>query len=135
MHYGYKRQAAIDANNRLVALVFTPADRYEAQLLERLVNEHTKVVVGDRHYGGSVERKQLCKNFKAIVVAPPHHKQKRKLMAGWQRQLLGLRSKIEATFDELKEHMNLGSSFPRSVKGYFTHYLRILLGYQMERVS
>lgn len=135
VHYGFKLHAAIDATNRLVGLVFTPADRYDGQLLERLVNEHTKVVVGDSHYGGSVERKRVWQRFGVAVVAPPHHKQKRKLMAGWQRVLLGLRSKIEATFDELKEHKYLVTSFPRSVKGYFVHYLRVLLGYQMGRVS
>lgn len=131
-HYGFKLHAAIDGRNRLVALVFTPADRYDGQILEQLVNEHTKVVVGDSHYGGSVAKKQLWKKFKTIIIAPPHHKQRRKLMAAWQARLLGLRSKIEATFDQLKEHLGLVSSFPRSIKGYFVHYLRVLLGYQMK---
>lgn len=135
VHYGFKLHAAIDAHNRLVAIVFTPADRYDGQLLERLVNEHTKVAVGDSHYGGSVERRRVWQRFKTIVVAPPHHKQRRKLMAEWQKQLLGLRSKIEATFDELKEHLGLVTSFPRSIKGYFVHYLRVILGYQMSRIS
>lgn len=134
-HYGFKLHAAIDVHNGLVALVFTPADRYDGQLLERLVNGHTKVVVGDSHYGGSVERKRVWQRFGTIVVAPPHHKQRRKLMAAWQKRLLALRSKIEATFDELKEHLGLVTSFPRSVRGYFVHYLRVLLGYQMSRVS
>lgn len=135
VHYGFKLHAAIDVNNRLAATVFTPADRYDGQLLERLVNKHTRLAVGDSHYGGSVERKRAWQRFGVIVVAPPHHKQKRKLMAGWQKQLLGLRSKIEASFDELKEHLGLVTSFPRSIKGYFVHYLRVLLGYQMRRVS
>lgn len=130
-YYGFKLHAAIDARNRLVALVFTPADRYDGQLLEQLVNDYTKVVVGDSHYGGSVERKKLWQQFGAIVVAYPHHKQKRKIMAGWQHILLTMRPKIEATFDQLKEHFGLVTSFPRSVKGYFLHYLRVILGYQM----
>lgn len=133
-HYGFKLHAAIDAHNRLVAIVFTPADRYDGQLLEQLVNNYTKVVVGDSHYGGSVERKRVWKRFRTIVIAPPHHKQKRQVMAGWQHLLLTLRPKIEATYDQLKEHFGLVTSFPRSVKGYLVHYLRVILGYQM-RVS
>jgi hypothetical protein len=52
-------------------------------------------------------------------------------MAEWQEKLLNLRAKVECTFDALKEHLPLVSSFPRSVNGYLLHYVRILLGYQM----
>jgi hypothetical protein len=69
------------------------------------------------------------------VVAPPHYKQRKQIAATWQMLLLHLRPKIEATFDYLKEHKYLVTSFPRSVQGYFVHYLRVLLGYQMGRVS
>ena len=56
-------------------------------------------------------------------------------MTGLQHLLLMFRPKIEAMFDYLKEHMHLVSSFPRSVEGYFAHYVRVLLSYQMRRVS
>ncbi|MGB4796614.1 MAG: hypothetical protein WBP23_05265, partial [Candidatus Saccharimonadales bacterium] len=78
-----------------------------------------------------VMRKRLWKKHKTIVIAPPHHTQRKKLAADWQMLLLHMRPKIEATFGKLKEHHFLVTSFPRSVKGYFTHYVRILLGYQM----
>jgi len=130
-YYGFKLHAAIDHLDRLVAIVFTPADRYDGQLLEQLVNESTRVAVGDSHYGASTTRRKVWKNFKTIVIAPPHYKQMKQVMAGWQQLLLDLRSKIECTFDTLKEHLGLVSSFPRSVAGYFVHYLRVILGYQM----
>ncbi len=134
-HYGFKLHAAIDHLNRLCAVVFTPASVHDNQVMERLVNDHTRVLVGDSHYGGSVMRKRLWKQHKTIIVAPPHYKQKTKVMTDWQHLLLTLQPKIEATFDYLKEHKYLVSSFPRSVKGYFVHYLRILLSYQMRLVS
>jgi hypothetical protein len=134
-HYGFKLHAAIDHNNRLVALVFTPANEHDNQVMERLVNEHTRVLVGDSHYGGSVMRKRLWKRYKTIVIAPPHHTQKKKVATDWQILLLHLRPKIEATFGKLKEKHYLVTSFPRSVKGYFLHYIRVLLGYQMGTVS
>lgn len=37
-HYGFKLHAAIDQNNRLVALVFTPANEHDNQAMERLVD-------------------------------------------------------------------------------------------------
>lgn len=32
---------------------------------------------------------------------------------------------------QLKQHLHVQSSFPRSVQGYALHYLRVLLGYQL----
>lgn len=134
-HYGFKLHAAIDQHNRLVALVFTPANEHDNQVMERLVNDQTRVLVGDSHYGGSVMRNRLWKKHKTIVIAPPHHTQRKKLAAAWQMTLLHMRPKIEAAFGKLKEHHFMVTSFPRSVKGYFTHYVRALLGYQMRVVS
>jgi len=134
-HYGFKLHAAIDSKNRLSAIVFTPASEHDNQHMEKLINDHTKILVGDSHYGGSVMRRRLWKKYKTIVIAPPHHTQKKKLSTDWQIKLLQLRPKIEATFGKLKEHHFLVTSFPRSIKGYFVHYLRCLLGYQMGGIS
>lgn len=134
-HYGFKLHASIDHSNKLTALVFTPADVHDNQVMERLVNGQTRILVGDSHYGGSVMRRRLWKRYKTIVIAPPHYTQKKKMATDWQMLLLHMRPKIEATFGRLKEHGYLVSSFPRSVKGYFVHYLRVLLGYQMGTVS
>ncbi len=134
-HYGFKLHAAIDHQNRLAAVVFTPASEHDNQHMEQLVNDQTGILVGDSHYGGSVMRKRLWKKHKTIVIAPPHHTQKKQLASEWQIKLLQLRPKIEATFGKLKEQHFLVTSFPRSVHGYFVHYIRTLLGYQMGLVS
>jgi len=129
--YGFKLHLAINRDGQISALAFTPADVYDGHVTEQLVRAETKIVVGDSHYGDRIQREKL-KAKGIIVVAPPHWRQKNHLMAGWQRALLYRRAKIEATFDRLKEHLPLVSSFPRSVNGYLLHYVRILLGYQME---
>lgn len=134
-HYGFKLHASIDQDRNFTGIYFTPADGYDAQSMEQLVKGATEVLVGDSHYGASVMRKRLWKRYGILVVAPPHYKQRKKLMSGLQFLLLNMRPKIEATFDYLKEHMHLVSSFPRSVQGYFVHYVRTLLGYQIGRVS
>ena len=135
-HYGFKLHAGIDHLGHLTALVFTPANVYDGQLLVRLVNESTRVVVGDSHYGASTTRKTIRDKYAGIVIiAPPHYKQTNQVMAQWQHILLMMRPKIEATFGKLKEQAHLVSSFPRSVRGYFFHYLRVLLSYQVKANS
>jgi hypothetical protein len=135
-HYGFKLHASIDHDNNFTGICFTPAAVYDAQKMEELVKGMTGgVFVGDSHYGASVMGKRLWKQYGVIVIAPPHYKQRKKMMTSWQHLLLTLRPKIEATFDYLKEHMHIVSSFPRSIQGYFVHYIRTLLGYQMRRVS
>src|SRR5687768_9631220 len=82
-HYGFKLHVAIDHNNRLAALVFTPASQHDNQVMERLVNDSTKVLVGDSHYGGSVMRRRLWRKYKTVVIAPPHHTQRKKVATDW----------------------------------------------------
>ena len=129
--YGFKLHLAINGEGQISALAFTPADVYDGHVTEQLVRTETKIVVGDSHYGDKIQRAKL-KARGIMVVAPPHWRQKTRLMARWQQELLYKRAKIETTFDRLKEHLPLVSSFPRSVNGYLLHYVRILLGYQME---
>lgn len=130
-HYGFKLHASIDPKGRLRGIALTPANVYDAQMMPRILNDRTRITVGDSHYGASVMRQHIWETYGTIIIAPPHFKQKKKIMAGWQYLLLKMRPKIESVFDYLKEHLHLVSSFPRSVKGYLLHYLRILLGYQL----
>lgn len=129
-HFGFKLHAVVDPQGFLSSIMFSPADVYDAQMLPRLLKDFMEIVVGDSHYGASVMQQHIWKTKKILIVAPPHYKQKTKLMTWWQKALLSMRSKIESVFDILKEHLHIVTSFPRSVKGYFAHYIRILLGYQ-----
>ncbi len=130
-HYGFKLHTSVDAKGRLAAVVLTPANVYDAQMMPDILNKYTKIGVGDSHYGASVMRQHIWERYGTIIIAPPHFKQKKKVMTQWQHLLLTMRPKIESVFDYLKEHLHLVSSFPRSVKGYLLHYMRILLGYQV----
>lgn len=130
-HFGFKLHASIDTRGRFCGLALTPASCHDAQQIPFLVNQYTKVAVGDGGYTASVMRDLIWKRFGTLIISPVHPKQKRKVAAAWQLFLLRLRPKIESVFDYLKEHLHLVSSFPRSPKGYLLHYLRILLGYQL----
>lgn len=130
-HYGFKLHASIDHRGNLCSLVFSRASFFDGNMTERLVNEHTKIVVGDGSYGGKEMRNKLWHEKGIFLLTPPPPAHKQKIAALWQTKLLSHRSKIESVFDYLKEHLHLVTSFARSINGYFLHYLRILLGYQI----
>lgn len=132
-HYGFKLHAACDPQGRLAALLFTPANENDSQQIPHLVNDATKVAVGDGGYTASVMRRKMWREHGCFILAPPHPTQKKQLLANWQLTLLHARPKIEAVFDYLKEHLLLVTSFPRSVNGYAVHYVRTLLAYQLLR--
>lgn len=134
-HFGFKLHASIDLRGRLSAIVFTPASTYDGQMTPKLVNEHTRIAVGDTLYGAKVMGKKIWKKFQTVIIAPPFPKQNKKIAAPWQIELLEFRSKIESVFDVLKNHFGLVTSFARSVDGYFMHYARVLLAYQVMAVS
>lgn len=134
-HYGFKLHTSVSLNGKLCAFYFTSASEYDGQILPELIDHHTKIVVGDSHYGGHVMQEYVYEQFGTMVITKPHTKQKKKIMAQWQQILLDWRTKIEAVFDQLKEHLSLVSSFPRSINGYLLHYVRILLGYQILALS
>jgi len=129
-HYGFKLHASINSRGSLSSLCFSPANMHDAQMLPKLIKNHMKIVIGDSTYGASVMRKYIWETYKTFVIAPPHWKQKTKIATMWQNALLNMRSKIESTYDILKQHFHLVTSFPRSIEGYFVHYVRVLLAYQ-----
>lgn len=129
-HYGFKLHASIDHQCRLAALYFTPANEADMLQLRHLVNQTTDIVVADAGYTAQVTRRHIWRDFRCYVLSPPRPKQKW-LMQDWQHKLLQFRPKIEATFSKLKEQAYFVTSFPRSIQGYFVHYLRVLLGYQL----
>jgi len=129
--FGLKLHTSIDPRGRLCQLALTAADVHDAQVMPAILNIHTQVAVGDSTYGASKMRGRIWRDYRTLVVAPPHYTQNKKLMTSWQHALLKARPKVETVFDYLKEHMGLVSSFPRSVAGLVLHYVRILLAYQV----
>lgn len=130
-HYGFKLHATTNEKGQLCSLWFSGANFYDAQALPFLVDENVDTLVGDTLYGASVMRKKIYDLFGITIISPPWPKQKKKVATPLQNILLNQRSQIEAVFGVLKCQLHLVTSFPRSVRGYFAHYVRILLGYQI----
>jgi len=130
-HFGFKLHASISCSGSLCAVRITPANVYDAQVMDKILNKHCTLAVGDSHYGARVMREYIWRTYGTLVIAPPHFTQKKKIMTDWQEALLNIRSKIESVFDYLKNHLSIVTSFPRSVNGYLLNYLKTLLGYQI----
>lgn len=130
-HYGFKLHASVDNDGRLCAIAFSSANIHDSRAIPVLVNEHTRVAVGDSGYRSTPLHRKVRRVFGTFILTPPHYKQQKQVMTESQRKLLRRRPKVETVFDYLKEHLHLQTSFPRSVQGYALHYTRILLGYQL----
>jgi hypothetical protein len=130
-HYGFKLHASIDNQGKLCAFAFSGANIHDSRAIPVLVNEHTRIAVGDTGYRSQPLHRKIRRAFGTLILTPPHYKQKKQILSKSQLKLLHRRPKIETVFDYLKEHLQLVTSFPRSVHGYAVHYTRILLGYQM----
>lgn len=130
-HFGFKLHAAFNPDGSLAAFCFTPANESDLLQLPRLVRENS-VAVGDAGYTAKVMRGKLWREKRCLVVSPPRQKQHSQVLAHWQYSLLKLRQKAECGFDRLKEHLHLVTSFPRSLSGYFLHYLQAMLTYQLQ---
>ena len=132
--YGFKLHAAIDRYGNLAAIWFTSANEADSQQIPKLVDDNTNVAVGDGGYNADVMRRHMWQKHRCYILAPPHPKQNKKLARKTQIELLRAREKVECVFDYLKNHLNLVTSFPRSVNGYFLNYLRNLLSYQVGKL-
>lgn len=129
--YGFKLHAMYDLDGNLCGILFAPANEADSTQVIKLINDTTKILVGDGGYNARVMREKIWKEYHCLLLAPPHPKQKKKLTSKAQIALLRVREKIECVFDYLKNHLHLVTSFPRSINGYLLNYLRNLLGYQV----
>lgn len=133
--YGFKLHAACDLNGILSGISFTSANAADIlQVPDLLNNSKTTIAVGDGGYNARVMRKKIWEDYGCLLLAPPHPKQNKKVASSGQIKLLQSREKIECVFDQLKNHLSLVTSFPRSLNGYLLNYLRILLGYQLQKI-
>jgi hypothetical protein len=130
-HYGFKLHVSVDNQGRLCAYTFTDALAHDTRAIPVLVNAYTKIAVGDSGYRSMPMHHHIRQAYGTFILTPPHYTQTKKLAATWQWKLLKRRPKVETVFDYLKQHLHLQTSFPRSVRGYAVHYVRVLLGYQL----
>lgn len=84
VHYGVTLHAAVNPQGQLAAVHFTPANEHDGQQIPYLVNDATVIAVGDGTYNASVMRRKMWREHRAYILAPPHYKQKSKVLKQWQ---------------------------------------------------
>ena len=75
---------------------------------------------------------QMAPSELGLTLMTAVKKNMKKLMSKWQHQLLKARQRVETVYSVLKLRMGLETTLPRSVMGFFAHYVWCLTAYQLK---
>lgn len=132
-YYGFKLHLVCDIHGQILAWKITTATVDDRKGLALIWNELTGMIVADAGYLGS-NWQGAAKDLGIILMAGVK-KIMKKLMSRWIYFLLKARQRIETTFSVIKFRLGMDSSLPRSVDGFFAHYIWCLLAYQIRRMG
>ena len=129
--FGFKLHAVCDQRGQLVKLRISPANVADITKAEALLSQLRGLVVADAAYISAKLREKLWEL--GLLLLTPLRKNMKGLASLEQRERLKGRSIIETVFSVLKDRLGLVTSLPRSLDGYLTHYILVLLAYQLAR--
>src|ERR671914_100778 len=98
---------------------------------EALLSQLRGLVVADGAYISTPLREKLWELGLLLLI--PLRKNMKGLASLEQTQHFSGRSIIETEFSVLKDRLGLVTSLPRSLDGYLSHYVLVLLAYQLGR--
>lgn len=128
--YGLKLHMTSDLKRKILALTFTAGNVHDATVAVRLNKGLYGLFVADAAYTGEKLAREFYVEHQRMLFAKPRRNMK-KLQTRWQDALYRTRMMIELNFRSLKEFFGLVTSLPRSINGYFAHYLYALLAYMI----
>lgn len=128
--YGLKLHLTSDLKRKVLALSFSSGNVHDASMLIRLNKGLYGIFVADAAYTGEKLAREFSEEHQRMLFAKPR-KNMKKLMTHWQDLLYQTRMMVEYNFRSLKQFYGLVTSMPRSVNGYFAHYLYALAAYVM----
>lgn len=132
-YYGFKLHLVCDNCGRIVAWRITTATVDDRKGLSLIWDELTGMIVADAGYLGSNWQEAAADLGLRLLTGVK--KIMKKLMSRWDYFLLKARGRVETTFSVLKLRLGLETSLPRSVNGFFAHYVWCLLAYQLRRMG
>jgi transposase len=132
-YYGFKLHLVCDTHGQILSWRITTATVDDRKGLALIWEELTGMIVADAGYLGSAWREAAADL--GITLMAGVKKIMKKLMSRWQHFLLKARQRIETTFSVIKFRLGMDSTLPRSVMGFFAHYVWCLLGYQLRRMG
>jgi hypothetical protein len=128
-YYRFKLHLVCDKNGIILAWRITTATVDDRKGLALVWHELNGIIVAAACYLGSNWQKAAA-NLHLILLTGVK-KIMRKLMTRWQYA----RQRIETTFSIIKFRLGMDTTLPRSVNGYFAHYVWCLLAYQLRRLG
>lgn len=130
--YGLKLHAISDIQGNPLYLKFTTASYPERKVLDKFLEEITEsIIVADAGYTSKDLEKKANINNNTLKTCKRNNM---KVIATLDDiNLLNMRNRIETLFSVLKERQCLITSLPRSVLGYFSHYIHTIFGYMMNK--
>jgi transposase len=132
-YYGFKIHLVVDKNGLILAWRITTSTVDDRKGLALVWEELTGMIVADAGYlGGNWQEAAKDLGLKLLTGVK---KIMKKLMSRWEYFLLKARQIVETTFSVLKSRLGMETSLPRSVMGYFAHYVWCLLAYQLRRMG
>src|SRR5918999_1646527 len=129
--FGFKLHAVCDPRGQLVSLRITPGNVADVTQAEALLSQLRGLVVADGAYISTPLREKLWEL--GLLLLTPLRKNMKGLASLEQTQHFSGRSIIETVFSLLKDRLGLFTSLPRSLDGYLSHYVLVLLAYQLGR--
>ena len=128
---GQRPHAVCDPRGQLVSLGITPGNVANVTPAEALLSQLRGLVVADAAYISTSLREKLREL--GLLLLTPLRKNMKGLASLEQTQHFSGRSIIETVFSVLKDRLGLVTSLPRSLDGYLSHYVFVLLAYQLGR--
>ena len=129
--FGFKLPAVCNPRGQLVSLRITPGNVADVTQAEALLSQLRGLVVADAAYISTPLREQLWEL--GLLLLTPLRKNMKGLASLEQTQHFRGRSIIETVFSVVKDQLGLVTSLPRSLDGYLSHYVLVLLAYQLGR--
>ena len=129
--FGFKLHAVCDPRGQLVSLRITPGNLADVTQAEALLSQLRGLVVADAAYISTPLREKLWEL--GLLLLTPLRKNMKGLASLEQTQHFSRRSIIETVVSVLKDRLGLVTSLPRSLDGYLSHYVLVLLAYQLGR--
>lgn len=121
-YFGLKTHLTSDLEDRVLALRFSTATGNDRTIFKKMNDTLRGMFVADAGYVGEAFSRDFYIEGERMVLTATRCNMK-KVSTPWQTELLNLRMNIETHFRMLKVVYGFITSLPRSVIGYFTHYL------------
>lgn len=129
-YYGIKLHLTSDLARKMLAIRFSPANTHGTKVFQKLNADLEGIFVADAEFISEKLQREFYQEHKRILFAQPR-KNMNKLITAFQYHLYNTRMLIELNFRNLKLFFGLITSLPRSVNGYFAHYVYSLLAYAL----